>query len=207
MGNVLNATTEAQALAVVLRTGSLNAPVSVGSARVIGPTLGAEAIRAASVATLIGGLLVVAYMLLWYRVPGIIANVALFLNVLVGMAVLALFGWTLTLPGIAGIALTVGMAVDANIVIYERIREELKMGQNARKAVETGFKKAASAVLDSNITTAIAGVVLFSYGDVTIQGFAVTLLVGIASTLLTALYVSRSLMEILTRRATARLRI
>ena len=179
----------------------------IGSARVIGPTLGAEAIQAATFSTLAGGALVVLYMLLWYRIPGAIANIALVLNVMVAMATLALFGWTLTLPGIAGIALTVGMAVDANIVVYERIREELKMGQNPRKAVEVGFKKAASAVLDSNITTAIAGVVLFSYGDVTIQGFAVTLLVGIATTLITALYVSRSLMEILTRRGTSRLRI
>ena len=108
---------------------------------------------------------------------------------------------------IFGLILTIGMAVDANIIIYERIREEIKMGQHARKAVEAGFKKAAVAVLDANITTAIAGVVLFSYGNVTIQGFAVTLLMGIGTTLLTALFVTRSLLEIVTRRATARLRI
>lgn len=207
MGQSIDANEEAKALAVVLRTGSLNAPVEVGSVRQIGPSLGAAAIQAGSIATVLAGSIVLIFMAVWYRMPGMLANVALVLNILLMLAGLSLFGWTLTLPGIAGIALTIGMAVDANIIIYERIREELKMGQHARKAVEAGFKKAAVAVLDANITTAIAGVVLFSYGDVTIQGFAVTLLMGIATTLLTALFVTRSLLEIVTRRATARLRI
>ena len=146
-------------------------------------------------------------MVFWYRRPGLIANTALILNVMLMLAGLSLFGWTLTLPGIAGVALTVGMAVDANIIIYERIREELRMGELPRKAVETGFQKAVVAVLDANITTAIAGVVLFSYGNVTIQGFAVTLLIGIGTTLLTALFVTRSLLELVTRRSDARLKI
>ncbi|MFK7928870.1 MAG: protein translocase subunit SecD, partial [Myxococcota bacterium] len=207
MGQSMEAQAEAKALAVVLRTGSLNAPVQVGSVRQIGPSLGAAAIQAGGIATVLAGGVVLIFMALWYGKAGILANVALVLNILLMLAGLSLFGWTLTLPGIAGIALTIGMAVDANIIIYERIREELKMGQHARKAVEAGFKKAAVAVLDANITTAIAGVVLFSYGDVTIQGFAVTLLMGIATTLLTALFVTRSLLEIVTRRATARLRL
>jgi len=207
MGQQVNAQQEAKSLAVVLRTGSLNAPVSIGSVRQIGPSLGEAAIQAGSIATVAGGLVVLIFMAIWYRGPGLIANVALVLNILLVLAGLSLFGWTLTLPGIAGIALTIGMAVDANIIIYERIREEIKMGQHARKAVEAGFKKAAVAVLDANITTAIAGVVLFSYGNVTIQGFAVTLLLGIGTTLLTSLFVTRSLLEIVTRRATARLRI
>lgn len=207
MNRSVNAQDEAKALAVVLRTGSLNAPVSIGSVRQIGPSLGRDAIQAGSISTILGGLVVLLFMAVWYRGPGMIANVALVLNIMLMLAGLSLFGWTLTLPGIAGIALTIGMSVDANIIIYERIREELKMGQHARKAVETGFKKAAVAVIDANITTAIAGVVLFSYGNVTLQGFAVTLLMGIGTTLLTALFVTRSLLEIVTRRTTARLRI
>lgn len=207
MGTAPNASEEAKALAVVLRTGSLNAPVSIGSVRQIGPQLGRDAIQAGSIATLLGASVVLLFMVLWYRSSGFLANIALALNIMLMLTGLSLFGWTLTLPGIAGIALTIGMAVDANIIIFERIREELKMGQNARKAVETGFKKAAVAVLDANVTTAIAGVVLFSYGDITLQGFAVTLLMGIGTTLFTALFVTRSLLELVTRRATARLRI
>ena len=112
------------------------------------------------VCTIVGGSVVLFFMVFWYRRPGLIANTALILNVMLMLAGLSLFGWTLTLPGIAGVALTVGMAVDANIIIYERIREELRMGELPRKAVETGFQKAVVAVLDANITTAIAGVVL-----------------------------------------------
>ncbi|TVQ90036.1 MAG: protein translocase subunit SecD [Deltaproteobacteria bacterium] len=207
MGAQVNASEDAKALAVVLRTGSLNAPVSIGSVRQIGPQLGRDAVQAGSIATLFGGIVVLVFMVLWYRRTGFLANIALVLNIMLMLSGLSLFGWTLTLPGIAGIALTIGMAVDANIIIFERIREELRMGQNARKAVDTGFKKAAVAVLDANVTTAIAGVVLFSYGDITLQGFAVTLLMGIGTTLFTALFVTRSLLELVTRRATARLRI
>jgi preprotein translocase subunit SecD len=207
LNNDMNATQEANILATVLRTGSLNAPVDVGQVRVVGPSLGADAIRAGSIATLIGGSLVLVFMAVWYGRAGLIANFALVLNVMLMLAGLSVFGWTLTLPGIAGIALTNGMAVDANIIIYERIREELKLCQNARKAVETGFEKAAVAVIDANATTAIAGVVLFSYGNVTIQGFAVTLLIGIGTTLITALFVTRSLLEVVTRNSTARLRL
>jgi len=207
LGNSLDALQEAETLALVLRTGSLNAPVSVGEVRQVGSTLGRDAINAGELATLIGSCLVLVFMFLWYRTAGLLADIALGLNVLLVFAILSLFGATLTLPGIAGVALTIGMAVDANIIIYERIREELALGQHARKAVETGFEKGVVAVLDANITTAIAGVVLFSYGTGPIKGFAVTLLIGIATTLITALFVTRTFMELVTRTSTARLRI
>jgi preprotein translocase subunit SecD len=145
------------------------------------------------------------FMFLWYRSSGLIANVALILNVILVLASLALFGATLTLPGIAGIALTIGMAVDANIIIYERIREELRLGVQARKAVDVGFSKAKWAVLDANITTGIAAVVLYSYGTGPIKGFAVTLLIGICTTLVTALFVTQTLLELRTRNSNARL--
>ncbi len=198
---------EAQKLALVLRTGSLDAPVVVASVRQIGATLGADSIRAGTIAAGIGSSIVLLFMLAWYRTSGIIADIALILNILLVLASLALFGATLTLPGIAGIALTAGMAVDANIIIYERIREELRLGVHPRKAVDVGFDKAVVAVLDANITTAIAGIVLFSYGSGPIKGFAVTLLIGIITTLVSALFVTRTLMDLVTRSSTARLRI
>lgn len=207
MGSDLNATDEAQTLALVLRTGSLNAPVSVGEVRQLGSSLGEDAIHAGLLATFIGGFVVFAFMAVWYRTAGIVADIALAINILLVMALLAMFGATLTLPGFAGLALTIGMAVDANIIIYERIREELRLGMQPRKAVDAGFEKAAVAVLDANITTAIAGVVLYSYGTGPIKGFAVTLLIGIATTLFSALFIARTLMELLTRSSTARLRI
>jgi preprotein translocase subunit SecD len=198
---------EAQNLALVLRTGSLDAPVDIGGVSTVGASLGKDSIRSGSIATVFGSGVVLIFMFLWYRVTGALADVALVLNVLMVMAMLALFGATLTLPGIAGIALTVGMAVDANIIIFERIREELRLGVQARKAVDVGFEKGVVAVLDANVTTAIAGVVLFSYGTGPIKGFAVTLLIGIVTTLVTALFVTRTLMDVATRSSTARLRI
>ena len=207
MGESIDPMKDANTLALVLRTGSLDAPVDVGGVSSVGASLGTDSIRAGSTAALIGGMVVLVFMGLWYRRSGLIANVALILNVMMVLAALGLFGATLTLPGIAGIALTVGMAVDANIIIYERIREERKLGIAPRKAVDVGFEKALWAVLDANITTAIAGVVLYSYGTGPIKGFAVTLLVGIATTLITALFVNRTLMELSTRSSTAKLRI
>jgi preprotein translocase subunit SecD len=207
MGGSTDALADANTLALVLRTGSLNAPVSIGDVRKVGSTLGRDAIVNGSLATVIGSCLVFFFMTIWYRMSGVVANVTLVVNILVLMAILAMFGATLTLPGIAGLALTVGMAVDANIIIYERIREELKLGVNARKAVDAGFEKAFSAIMDGNITTAIAGIVLFSYGSGPIKGFAVTMTVGIVTTLITALFVSRTLMEYLTRNSAARLSI
>jgi len=167
--------------------------------------LGADSIAAGVRATMVGGILVVLFMFLYYRSLGVVANAALGLNVACIMALLASMGATLTLPGIAGIALTVGMAVDANIIIFERIREELRLGKTARSAVDSGFDNALSAVVDANITTAIAGVVLYSYGTGPIKGFAVTLLVGIGTTLFTAVFVSRTLMDLIVRRSTTQL--
>lgn len=198
---------EAKVLSLVLRTGALPAPVTVGQIRQVGASLGADAIKSGTEATFIGFGLVLFFMLLYYRRSGIVAVGALIYNIVMVMALLAVAGATLTLPGVAGIALTVGMAVDANIIIYERIREELRTGKNARAAVEAGFEKALWAVLDGNITTFIAGVVLYTYGTGPIKGFAVTLMIGIISTLFTGIFVSRTFMNLLSRKATARLSI
>lgn len=205
MGAADNAQNEARLLAMVLRTGALPAPVTPGDVRLVGPQLGQDSIDAGRNATLIGGILVIFAMAFYYRKIGLVANVALSLNVLFVMAMLAAFGATLTLPGIAGIVLTVGMAVDANIIIYERIREELAVGKNARSAVDAGYQHALSAVLDANITTGIAGIVLYSYGTGPIKGFAVTLLIGIVTTLFTAIFVSRTFMDFVVRKSSARL--
>lgn len=198
---------EASTLALVLRTGALPAPVSVTSVRVVGASLGQDAIEAGEKATVVGFGLVLAFMVVYYKKAGIISVVALLCNMLLVMALLAVAGATLTLPGIAGIALTIGMAVDCNIIIYERIREELRLGKNSRAAADAGFDKALWAVLDANITTFIAGVVLYTYGTGPIKGFAVTLMIGIITTLFTGIFVSRTLMDLLTRRASARLSI
>jgi len=196
---------DASVLSLVLRTGALPAPVTIGEVRTVGATLGADAIRAGLRATVLGGALVLVFMMIFYRTIGVVADIGLIFNVLFIMALLAAFGATLTLPGIAGIALTIGMAVDANIIIYERIREELRLGKTARGAVDAGFEKAIKAVLDANITTFIAGVVLFSYGTGPIKGFAVTLMIGIATTLFSAIFVSRTMLDLLTRKAATRL--
>ena len=196
---------DASVLSLVLRTGALPAPVTIAEVRVVGATLGQDAITSGIEATLLGGLLVLLFMVVYYKSIGFVADLALLLNVVFIMALLAAFGATLTLPGIAGIALTIGMAVDANIIIFERIREELRLGKTARAAVDAGFDKAVSAVLDANITTFIAGVVLFSYGSGPIKGFAVTLMIGIATTLFSAIFVSRTMLDLLTRKAATRL--
>ncbi|MCB9758758.1 MAG: protein translocase subunit SecD [Alphaproteobacteria bacterium] len=196
---------DAQTLALVLRTGALPAPVTLAEVRTVGASLGHDAIEAGFEATLIGGILVLLGMAVYYRMGGLIADAALVLNVLFVLALLAGFGATLTLPGIAGIALTVGMAVDANIIIYERIREELRLGKSTRSAVDAGYEFALSAVLDANITTAIAGIVLYSYGTGPIKGFAVTLLIGIITTLFTALFVSRTFIDLAARKSNSSL--
>lgn len=196
---------EANHLSLVLRTGSLDAPVTIGQIREVGATLGADAIFQASLATLLGSLFVWTFMLVWYGRAGFVANLALFLNGVLCMALLALFGASLTLTGIAGIALTIGMAVDANIIVYERIREELATGLIPRQAVDRGFESAFAAIFDSNVTTAMAGVVLFSYGTTQMKGFAVTLLVGIITTMVTALYVTRVFMDLITRSSSSKL--
>lgn len=207
MGGADNPTKEAQGLALVLRTGALDAPVVIASVQQVGASLGADAIREGTLAAVLGSLLVYIYMVVWYKFAGVIADIALTVHVLMMLAVLAAFGATLTLPGIAGIALTVGMAVDANILIYERIREELRLGVHPRKAVSVGFEKAFVAILDSNVTTSIAGIVMYSYGSGPLKGFAVSLLAGIATTIITAVFVTRTIMDQFTRNSATRLSI
>jgi preprotein translocase subunit SecD len=198
---------EASVLALVLRTGALPAPVSIGDVRTVGASLGADAIAAGKLATSVGGVLVLFFMLLFYKKAGVVSCIALITNILLVMLLLAAAGATLTLPGIAGIALTVGMAVDCNIIVYERIREELRLGKNTRSAVDSGFSNALTAVLDANITTFIAGVVLYTYGTGPIKGFSVTLMIGIITTLFTGIFVSRTMMDFVTRKASSRLSI
>ncbi|MGE3539416.1 MAG: protein translocase subunit SecD [Candidatus Tectimicrobiota bacterium] len=188
---------EARDLAIVLREGALPAPVVIIENRAVGPSLGSDSITNGIRATVLGATLVVLFLLVYYRLSGLIANVALALNLIIMMGVLALpgLGATLTLPGIAGIILTLGMAVDANVLIFERIREELRVGKSIRAAVDAGFERALSAILDSNVTTIIAAVVLFQFGTGPVKGFAVTLTIGIVVSMFTAIFVSKTIFE------------
>ncbi len=184
---------EAQNLVIVLRHGALPAPIELQFETMVGPTLGQDSIDSSMRALLFASLFVILFMLIYYRRSGGVSTIALLLNLTFIMAALAALGATLTLPGIAGIILTVGMAVDANVIIYERIREEWVADKPMNESVDEGFAKAYSAVFDANITTGIAGLVLLQYGTGPIQGFAVTLLIGILATLFTAVYVTRLL--------------
>ncbi len=177
---------ETNTLAIVLRSGALPAKLTIVEERTVGPSLGADSIKAGLVASLTGLVLVMVFMMLPYGFFGLIANAALLVNLLLLIAIMSLFGFTLTLPGIAGIVLTLGMAVDSNVLIYERIREEWRAGRTAMGAIETGFKAAFATVFDANVTTLIAAVVLFGVGSGPIRGFAVTLAIGILTTLFTA---------------------
>lgn len=187
---------EARDLALVLRAGALPVELVFEEQRVVGPSLGADAIDKAQMASLVGAFLVLAFMCFYYKLSGLIATVTIVLNVLFTLACLIGVGATLSLPGIAGIALTVGMAVDGNILIYERIREELRMGISPQEAVRIGFEKAFWAIADANITTALAGICLLNFGTGPVRGFAVTLLIGIATTVYTAYFVSHILFEL-----------
>ncbi len=194
-GSVQDTFDEASELARFLRSGALPAPVSVGESRHIGPQLGEKAIREGTLATLIGCVLIFLAAGIYYRVSGLLADLSLAINGLLCLALIVGFGATLTLPGICGIALTIGMALDCNIIIFERIREELRAGKSALAAIEVGFDRASVAVIDSNICTLLAGVVLYSYGTGPLKGFAVTLMFGIFTTLFTGVFVSRTLMD------------
>jgi preprotein translocase subunit SecD len=187
--------TEARDLALVLRAGALPVELIFEEQRVVGPSLGADAIDKAQMAALIGSFLVLAFMCFYYKLSGVIATVTIVLNVLFTLSCLILVGATLSLPGIAGIALTVGMAVDGNILIYERIREEMRAGMTPFEAVRTGFEKAFWAIADANITTALAGLCLLNFGTGPVRGFAVTLLIGICTTVYTSYFVSKVLFE------------
>jgi preprotein translocase subunit SecD len=182
---------EARDLAIVLRAGALPAPVEIVEERTVGPSLGKDSIRQGVTSFIVGGVLVIVFMIAYYKQAGLVAVVAVVLNVLYMLATLAGFQAVLTLPGIAGIVLTVGMAVDANVLINERIREELRAGRAVRSAIEAGYKNALPAILDSNITTFLSGVILFQFGTGPIKGFAVTLCIGILTTIITAVYLTR----------------
>jgi len=190
-GNADDQQKEAEALVAVLKTGSLPAPLQEESHATLGPTLGQDAIQKTKVSFMLGVALVLFIMIAIYRYSGLIAIGALLINLLITITAMAVFGATLTLPGIAALVLTVGMAVDGNIIIYERIRDELHLGKSVKGAVEIGFARAFTTVLDGHVTTAAAGWVLLQYGSGPIQGFAVMLLVGIGTTLFTTTWVSR----------------
>ena len=187
---------EAHLLEIVLKAGALKAPVTIIEERIVGPSLGEDSIRNGVYASIVAGILVILFMFVYYKTSGAIADIAVIINVALILSVLAALGGTLTLPGIAGIILTMGMAVDANVLIFERIREELYKGRSMRASIDDGFSKAMSAILDSNITTFITGLVLYYFGSGPIQGFALTLMIGILGTLFTGIFVSKSLIEL-----------
>jgi preprotein translocase subunit SecD len=184
-------TDEARQLKVVLKAGALPAPLEVLEERAVGPTLGAESVRKGVFAMALGFGVIALFMAVYYRKAGCIAVGTLFLNSVLMLAVLSLFGATLTLPGLAGLALTIGVAVDSNVIIFERIRDELRLGVNRDLAVHSGFDKAFSAILDANLTTLFAGLILYYFGTGPIKGFAVTLCIGIATTMFCAVWVAR----------------
>ncbi|WP_455373430.1 protein translocase subunit SecD [Limibacillus halophilus] len=191
---------EANDLALLLRAGALPAPLTILEERTVGPGLGADSIAAGEIASIVGLLLVVAFMAGAYGLFGVIANVGLMANVILIMAALSGLQATLTLPGIAGIALTIGMAVDANVLIFERIREEIRNGRGPVPAIEEGYKRALTTILDSNLTTLIAAVLLFNFGSGPIKGFAVTLAIGIVTSMFTAIMFTRLLVVTWLRR-------
>jgi len=188
---------EAKDLAIALRSGALLAPIYLMEKRSVGPSLGADSIKASMIALIGGFVLVIAFMVVYYRMAGVVANIALIANLLLLLAVMSLFGATLTLPGMAGIVLTVGMAVDANVIITERIRELIYEGKSMHKAIEDGYSNAMTAILDANITTLIASVVLYVYGTGAIKGFAITMSIGILASMLTAILGTHGIYQML----------
>lgn len=182
---------QARDLAIVLRAGALPAPLKIVEERTVGPSLGRDSIRSGIRAVLIASALVILFMLIYYSLAGFVANIALFLNFFFLIAVLSAFSASLTMPGIAGIALTIGMAVDANVLIFERIREELRIGKTTRTAIDQGFGRAWITIFDSNVTTIIIGVILFIFGSGPIKGFALTLTIGLVANLFSAVFISK----------------
>jgi len=190
-------TEEANDLAIVLRAGALPVPVEIEEERTVGPALGEDSIRKGIMSLLVGTIAVAIFIIIYYRIGGLLADLALILNVLFILGGLAMFGATLTFPGIAGIVLTMGMAVDANVIIFERIREELRIGKTPRAAIGGGYQKALWTILDANITTEVAAIVLFQFGTGPIKGFAVTLTIGILASMFTAIVVTRLIFDFL----------
>ncbi len=189
---------EASDLAIVLRAGALPAPVKIIEQRTVGPSLGQDSIRKGIIATLVSAAIVALFMIFYYRIAGVIADIALILNILFVLAALAILRATLTLPGIAGLVLSIGMSVDANILIHERIKEELRWGKTIRAAIEQGYHRALSAIIDSNVTTLIAAVFLYQFGTGPVRGFAVTLFWGITANIFTAVLITRWIFDFLT---------
>ncbi len=186
---------EAQDIVTVLQSGRLQTDLNIISERTVGPSLGEESTRAGFISVVAGFLLVVLFMIMYYRTAGVVADIALLLNLILIMGILAGFGATLTLPGIAGIVLTIGMAVDANVLVYDRVREEQATGKTLRAAINAGYEQSLSAILDANITTFFVGVILYSFGVGPIKGFAVTLMAGILASLFTAIIVTRIIFD------------
>lgn len=191
---------EARDLAIVLRAGSLPAPLRIVEERSVGPSLGRDSIQSGIRAVLIAGTVVILFMLVYYSLSGFVADIALFLNLFFLIAILSAFRGSLTMPGIAGIALTIGMAVDANVLIFERIREELKVGKTTRTAIDQGFARAWITIFDSNVTTIIIGIILFIFGSGPIKGFALTLTIGLVSNLFCAVFVGKVIFNYVTYR-------
>ncbi len=188
-------TEEARDLAIILRAGALPAPVVILENRTVGPSLGKDSIEQGVQSILLGALLVIIFIPIYYKLSGVVAVTTLMLNLVLLLGALAYFGAALTLPGIAGMLLTVGMAIDANVLIFERIREEVRVGKTVRAAIDAGYAKALSTIVDANITTFIAAVVLFQFGTGPIKGFAITLCIGIAASMFTAVFVSRAIFD------------
>jgi preprotein translocase subunit SecD len=186
---------EARDLALVLRAGALPAPLKVTSQFVVGPTLGADSVRKGTLAAGYGLILVLLFMGVYYRVSGLIANAGLLVNMVYLMGMLAYLNVTITLPGIAGIILTLGLSVDSNVLIFERIREELKIGKTVRAAIEAGYRRALVAIIDTHVTTLISAAVLFQFGTGPIKGFAVNLSLGVALSLFTAVVITKMIFD------------
>jgi preprotein translocase subunit SecD len=189
---------EARDLAIVLRAGALPAPVNILEERTVGPSLGSDSIKQGIWATFIGSLLVVLFMIVYYRISGLVADTALILNIILVLGILAAFRATLTLPGIAGLLLTVGVAVDANILIFERVREELRTGKTIRLALDAGYSRAFITIIDTHITGIVAAAILIIFGTGPIKGFAVTTIIGLLASLFTAIFVTRIIFDYFT---------
>ena len=191
---------EAKDIAIVLRAGALPAPVKIIEERIVGPSLGADSVKAGTYSVLLGLALVLVFLLVYYQLSGIIADFALIWNILLVLAVLASLGATLTLPGIAALILTVGMSVDANVIIFERIREELRKGKTPRTAIDSGYARALTTIIDANVTTLVAALVLYQFGTGPIKGFATVLFWGIMISMFTAIFVTRTIFNSFTER-------
>ena len=192
---------ESNRLAILLRAGALPAKITILEQRTIGPELGSDSIRSGRIAAIVGGILVFVFMLLSYGIFGLFANIALLINIALIFSIMAAIGATLTLPGIAGIVLTLGMAVDANVLVFERIREELRFGKSPIQSIEFGYEKALTSIIDANVTTFIAAVILFVMGSGPVRGFSVTLGIGILTSVFTAIFVTRLFISLHCRRS------